>query len=178
MAKRLFKVHEAELGIISQYQLLDEAVHNPLQNLHDLLCQLEITVVAPVQGIPLALVEADNEVLLPVNVARSQIMVTSVSPAALIISATMPDGPAALLNFILETTFVTISMVIGMGGDLPMVVHQAGPQDPNQIPHFPAFHKVLAILSALVLQSWTSHLHHFTVACPQQHPHSPTASGW
>ena len=47
--------------------LFDEAVHNPLQDFHDLLCQLETAVVAPFQCIPLSLVEADNETLLPVR---------------------------------------------------------------------------------------------------------------
>ena len=42
-------------------------------------------------------------------------MVTPVSTAALVISTTTPDGPAALPNF-METTFLTISMVIGIGG--------------------------------------------------------------
>ena len=38
------------------------------------------------------------------------------SPAARIISTTMPDGPGALPVFICEIAFLTISMVIGMGG--------------------------------------------------------------
>ena len=41
-------------------------------------------------------------------------MVVPVSTAALIISTTTPDGPTALLNFILEMTFFTIRMVIGI----------------------------------------------------------------
>ena len=44
-------------------------------------------------------------------------MVTPVSTAALVISTTTPDGPAAVPNFIMEMTFLTIiSMVIGIGG--------------------------------------------------------------
>ena len=45
-------------------------------------------------------------------------MVTPVSTAALVISTTTPNGPAALLNFVLEIeiTFFTISLVIGIGG--------------------------------------------------------------
>ena len=43
-------------------------------------------------------------------------MVAPVSPAALIISPTTPDGPAALPNFILKMAFFTISMVIVIGG--------------------------------------------------------------
>ena len=39
-------------------------------------------------------------------------MVAPVSTAALIISTTTPNGPTALLNFILEMTFFTIRMVI------------------------------------------------------------------
>ena len=38
------------------------------------------------------------------------------SPAARIISTTMPDGLGALPAFICEIAFLTISMVIGMGG--------------------------------------------------------------
>ena len=49
-------------------------------------------------------------------VARLRIMVAPVSPAALIISTTMPDGPAALPDFIFEMAFVTMSIVIGIGG--------------------------------------------------------------
>ena len=48
-------------------QLSDEAVHNPLRDFHDLLCQLETAVVFPFQCNPLTLVEADNETLLPVR---------------------------------------------------------------------------------------------------------------
>ena len=43
-------------------------------------------------------------------------MVAPVSTAALFISTTTPDEPAALLNFILEMTFFTIRMVIGIDG--------------------------------------------------------------
>ena len=52
---------EAKLGIVDWHQLSDEAVHNPLQDFHDLFCQLETVVVALFQCIPLSLVEADNE---------------------------------------------------------------------------------------------------------------------
>ena len=43
-------------------------------------------------------------------------MVAPVSPAALIISITTPDRPAALPNFTLKMSFFTISVVIGIGG--------------------------------------------------------------
>ena len=43
-------------------------------------------------------------------------MVTPVSTAALVISTTTADGPAAVPNFIMEITYLTISMVIGIGG--------------------------------------------------------------
>ena len=67
--------------------------------------QLEASIVASVQSITLALVKADNETLLPVS---WDLAITyncsskigdhggTLSPAALIISTTMPDGPAAL----------------------------------------------------------------------------------
>ena len=42
-------------------------------------------------------------------------MVAPVSTAALVFSTTTADGPAALPNF-MEMTFLTISMVIGIGG--------------------------------------------------------------
>ena len=48
--------------------------------------------------------------------ARSQIIVAPLSTAALIISTTTPDGPTALLNFILEMNFFTLRMVIGIYG--------------------------------------------------------------
>ena len=44
---------------------------------------------------------------------RSRIMEAPMSPAARIISTTMPDGPGALPAFICE---IAISVVIGMGG--------------------------------------------------------------
>ena len=47
--------------------------------------------------------------------ARSGIMEAPMLPAARIISTTMPDGPGAL-PAICEIAFLTISMVIGMGG--------------------------------------------------------------
>ena len=51
---------EAKLGIVNWHQLSDKAVQNPLQVFHDLLCQLETTVVAPFQCIPLSLVVDTN----------------------------------------------------------------------------------------------------------------------
>ena len=103
----------------------DEAVHNPLQDFHDLLCQLETGVVAPFQCSPLTLVEADNETLLLV---RGYLVITNDCGCevmdhggahtldARIISTTMPDEPGALPTFICEIAFLTISVVIGMGG--------------------------------------------------------------
>ena len=61
-------------------------------------------------------------------------MLAPVSPAALTISTTTHDGPAALLNFNLEMTVLTISMVIGIGGPL-RGVHLIDVQDPTQILH-------------------------------------------
>ena len=54
------------------------------------------------------------------------------SPAACIISTTMPDGPGALPAFICEIAFLTISMVIGMGGGLPLVADKTGGLGPSQ----------------------------------------------
>ena len=51
------------------------------------------------------------------------------SPAAHIISTTMPDGPSALPAFIFEIAFLTISTVIGMGG--PLVVDKTGGLGPS-----------------------------------------------
>ena len=48
--------------------------------------------------------------------ARSRIMEAPMSPAAHIISTTMPDGPSALPAFICDIAFLTISTVIGMDG--------------------------------------------------------------
>ena len=42
-------------------------------------------------------------------------MVALVSPAALVISTTTPNGPVTMPDFILEMAFFTISIVIGMG---------------------------------------------------------------
>ena len=43
-------------------------------------------------------------------------MVAPVSTTALFIFTTTPDGLTALLNFILEMTFFTIRMVLGIDG--------------------------------------------------------------
>ena len=111
---------EAKLGIVDWHHLFDEAVHNPLQDFHDLLCQLETAVVAHFQCTPLTFVVTDNETLLPVRgylaAAKSRIMEASMSPAASIFSITMPDGSGALPAFIWKIAFLTISMVIGIGG--------------------------------------------------------------
>ena len=48
--------------------------------------------------------------------AKPRIIEAPLSPAALIISTTMPDGPGALPAFIREIAFLIISMVIGIGG--------------------------------------------------------------
>ena len=66
-------------------------------------------------------------------------MLAPVSPAALTISTTTPDGPAALLNLNLEMTFFTIPMIIGIGG-FSSGVHQIDVQDPTQILHRDVFH--------------------------------------
>ena len=70
-------------------------------------------------------------------------MLVPVSPAALTISTTIPDGPAALPNFKLEMTFFTISIIIRIGGPLSCV-HQIDVQDPTQILHPEVFHSVQA----------------------------------
>ena len=51
-----------------------------------------------------------------IAVPRLWIMVAPVSLAALIISTTMPDGPAALSDFIFEMAFFTMSIGIRIGG--------------------------------------------------------------
>ena len=43
------------------------SIHNPTQVFHHLLCQLETAVFAPLQCLPLTLVEAEDETLLPVG---------------------------------------------------------------------------------------------------------------
>ena len=48
--------------------------------------------------------------------ARPRIMEAPMSPAACIISTTMPDGPGALPALTCETAFLTMSVMIGTGG--------------------------------------------------------------
>ena len=67
-------------------------------------------------------------------------MLAPVSPAALTISTTNPDGPAALPNFKLKMAFFTISIIIGIGGPS----NQIDVQDPTQILHREVFHSVQA----------------------------------
>ena len=120
-----YLVRSAKLGIVGWHQLSVGAVHNPLQKFHDLFCQLEITIVAPVECIPLTLVQTNNETLLPVGgicpsrmiaAVRSRIIEAPVSHTACTVSIFMPDGPGALPVFIWEIAFLTILMVFGMGG--------------------------------------------------------------
>ena len=62
---------------------------------------------------------AQSEGTLPsqmIAAAKSWIMEAPLSPAAHIISTTMPDGRDALPIFICEIAFLTVSMVIGMSG--------------------------------------------------------------
>ena len=70
-------------------------------------------------------------------------MLAPVSPAALTISTTNPDWPAALPNFNLKMAFFTISMVTGIDGP-SSGVHQIDVQDPTQILHREVFHSVQA----------------------------------
>ena len=51
-----------------------------------------------------------------ITAVRSRIMEALISPAAHIISITMPEEPVAFPTFICEVAFLTLSMVIGMGG--------------------------------------------------------------
>ena len=107
-----------KLRFVNSHHLSNEAVSNPLNDFHSLLCQFKSSKVASVQSITISLVKAiDREALLPVSwdlpisnvaMARLQIMVAHVSPAALIISTSTPDGPAALPDFILVTGLVVL----------------------------------------------------------------------
>ena len=65
------------------------------------------------------------------------------SPAAGIISTNMPDGPGTLPAFICVIAFLTISMVIGMSGDLPLVVDKPGGLGPSQTQRWEAFGSAL-----------------------------------
>ena len=65
--------------------------------------------------------------------ARSRIVEVPVSPAAHIISTTMPDKPADLPSFITDIyflTFLTVSKLIGTAS-LPLVAHQTGGLGPS-----------------------------------------------
>ena len=133
----------------------DEAIHNPLLDFHDLLSQLETAVIAPFQCISLSLIEPSWMIA----AVRSQIMEAPMSPAASIISTTMPDGPSALPAFICEIAFLTISM------GLPLVVDKIGGLGPSQTQHWEAFGSSLTRPSALSLCSLTALLHHSSLVC-------------
>ena len=83
-------------------------------------------IVASIKGITFTFVQKHDEALLQVRgqgtllsvmivFAKSQIIIKLCSPTALIISITIPDGPAAFLNFIFDIAFTTISNVIRIG---------------------------------------------------------------
>ena len=69
-----------------------------------------------------------------IAMAMLRIMLAPVSPAALTISITTPDGPAALPSFNWEMTLLTISMAIWIGGP-SSGVHQIDVLDPTRILH-------------------------------------------
>ena len=52
---------------VNSHHLPNEAVGNPLNDLHRLLLQYQSSIVASVQSITIFLVKADNEALLPVS---------------------------------------------------------------------------------------------------------------
>ena len=74
-----------------------------------------------------------------------------VSPAARIISTTIPDGPGALPAFIWKTAFLTISVVIA----IPLVARQTGDLGPSQTQCWEASGNALTRPSALSLYSLT-----------------------
>ena len=76
------------------------------------------------------------------SLARSATNLAPASPDAFSISATIPEGPAALPVFILVIAFTTISTSICMGG--PTAGQQSGPQDSKKTLHSEAAHSVVS----------------------------------
>ena len=98
------------------------AIHNPLQDFHDLL---EIAVFSPFQSIPLTLIETDNENLPPSQRVpchckwlqlQSHRSWRGMCHRLLISSPLYLMGPVLCLPSSERLAFLTISMVIGMGG--------------------------------------------------------------
>ena len=103
-------------------------------------------------------------------------MVAPVSPAALIISTTMPDGPAALPDFIFEMAFFNMSIVIGIGG----------PSNGRQVTRVPVKfndEKPFIMFSPRILLCLLAHWHfpsvilHWLVPC-NINMNSFSSSGW
>ena len=169
-----FAWEEAKLGIVDWHQLSDDAVHNPLQDFHDLLCQLETAVVAPFHCIPPTLVEADNETLLPVggyfaivNDCSSEVTDHGVTGCSYHLHH-YAWWFGALPAFIWEIAFLTILVVICMVGP-----STGGLSDrwsgSSQTQCWKAFGSALTRPSALSLHSLTSPLLHSSPVCHQKH---------
>ena len=122
----------------------NEAVGNPISDFYSLLRQFQSSKVAWSDNMALSLVKTDEMKLCSqsawtfpsrmIDLARLGIMLAPVLPAAMTISTTTSEGPAALPNFNFEVTFFTISMVIGTGCP-SSGVHQIDVQDSTQILH-------------------------------------------
>ena len=103
---------------------------------------------------------------LTMSLARSATNLAPVSPDAFSISATIPEGPAALPVFILVIAFTTISTSIWEGQQQGQ---QSGPQDSKKTLHSEAAHSVVSKqLSWPCCQKrgYPSHLWHI---CHQPH---------
>ena len=94
------------MHLINVHHLADGGIKHPLQQLHDLICQLETIVVTMIKGFSLPLYRFSTHFIgiIPLQKTDATSFLTSStpsSPAAFIILAMMPDGPIALPHCIL-----------------------------------------------------------------------------
>ena len=127
--------HKAELHLIDVHHLANVEVEYPFQQLHDLICEFETMIIATVKGFTFPLLTFITKlflqsygITLQLKTASASCLVSSTpsSPAAFSISATMPDGPAALLHFIfLSALWIWLMGILGGGqqlGDLKELI--------------------------------------------------------
>ena len=115
--------HETKLHvIITEYSFPDDPFHHSPSSFHDMIKEFKTSVVTSYRSITFPLVDVDDNTIFPVrwdgtisymSLARSVTNYTLVSSEAFSISATIPEGPAALPFFILIIAFATISRSMG-----------------------------------------------------------------
>ena len=116
--------HKGELHLIDVQHLVDGGIEHPFPQLHDYLWAWDM-IVTMVKGFTLALIEVQDEALLPstgiiplLKTASASFPTSSTlySSAGFSISAMIPEGPTALLRFtLLSALRICVANTLGGG---------------------------------------------------------------